>query len=184
MTRLLADGVRLRLRTRGDAAALARAYVRNREHLAPWDPAREPSWFTEQAQRQDTLTRLRAAEAGDGLPLVLVSGTGAEEEVVGVVNVSGTIRGSFQSANLGYWVDAGLAGRGLMTEAVRATCELSRDHLRLHRLQAGTLLHNAASQRVLTRCGFTPIGVAERYLRIAGRWQDHRLFQRILTDED
>jgi ribosomal-protein-alanine N-acetyltransferase len=52
----------------------------------------------------------------------------------------------------------------------------------LHRLQAGTLLHNAASQTVLRRNGFTPIGVAPRYLRIAGRWQDHLLFQ-LLADE-
>jgi ribosomal-protein-alanine N-acetyltransferase len=45
----------------------------------------------------------------------------------------------------------------------------------LHRLQAGTLLHDAASQTVLRRNGFTPIGVTPRYLRIAGRWQDHLL---------
>jgi ribosomal-protein-alanine N-acetyltransferase len=34
---------------------------------------------------------------------------------------------------------------------------------------------------VLRRSGFTPIGVAPRYLRIAGEWQDHLLFQ--LLDE-
>ena len=54
--------------------------------------------------------------------------------------------------------------------------------LGLHRVQAGTLLHNRGSQRVLERNGFTPIGVAPRYLHIAGRWQDHLLFQRLADD--
>jgi [ribosomal protein S5]-alanine N-acetyltransferase len=52
----------------------------------------------------------------------------------------------------------------------------------LHRLRAGTLLHDVASQTVLRRNGFTPIGVAPRYLRIAGRWQDHLLLP-LLADE-
>ena len=47
----------------------------------------------------------------------------------------------------------------------------------LHRLQAGTLLHDAASQQVLRTSGCTPIGVAPRYLCISCRWQDHVLFQ-------
>ena len=47
----------------------------------------------------------------------------------------------------------------------------------LHRLRAGPLLPNAASQRVLRKGGSTPIGVAPRYPCIAGRWQDHVLFQ-------
>jgi ribosomal-protein-alanine N-acetyltransferase len=37
---------------------------------------------------------------------------------------------------------------------------------------------------VLTRAGFERIGVAPSYLHIAGRWQDHVLFQRILHDRD
>ena len=49
-----------------------------------------------------------------------------------------------------------------------------------HRLQAATLQHNAASQKILTRSGFTEIGVAPAYLHIAGSWRDHILFQCIL----
>ena len=50
--------------------------------------------------------------------------------------------------------------------------------LGLHRLEAGTLIDNIASQRVLERNAFARIGVAVRYLRIAGSWQDHFLYQR------
>ncbi len=44
-------------------------------------------------------------------------------------------------------------------------------------MEAGTLVHNLGSQRVLERNGFVRFGLAPQYLRIAGRWQDHVLFQ-------
>jgi ribosomal-protein-alanine N-acetyltransferase len=56
----------------------------------------------------------------------------------------------------------------------------ARDELGLHRLQAATLPHNEASQAVLTRVGFERIGFAPSYLKIAGEWQDHVMFQLIL----
>ena len=52
--------------------------------------------------------------------------------------------------------------------------------LGLHRVEAGTLVHNVASQRVLLRTGFSQYGLAPKFLFIAGDWQDHILFQRIL----
>ncbi|MDQ2699400.1 MAG: GNAT family N-acetyltransferase, partial [Actinomycetota bacterium] len=68
------------------------------------------------------------------------------------------------------------------TSAVAAIVRLARDELGLHRVQAATLTHNAGSQRVLERNGFEHIGFAPSYLKIAGRWQDHDLFQVILHD--
>ncbi len=40
-------------------------------------------------------------------------------------------------------------------------------------------MHNAGSQRVLARNGFSRIGLAPQYLRIAERWQDCVLHQRL-----
>jgi ribosomal-protein-alanine N-acetyltransferase len=68
------------------------------------------------------------------------------------------------------------------TAAVAAVVRIAFSDLGLHRLQADTLVHNTASQRVLARNGFTRIGLAPRSLRIAGRWQDHVLHQ--LLEED
>jgi len=42
---------------------------------------------------------------------------------------------------------------------------------------AGTLVHNVRSQKVLLRNGFVRFGLAPSYLKIAGKWQDHILFQ-------
>ena len=46
-------------------------------------------------------------------------------------------------------------------------------------VEAGTPVDNLASQRVLERDGFERIGLAARYLLIAGEWRGHVLFQRV-----
>lgn len=154
------------------------AYQRNRAHLAPWEPARTADFFTVGAQRDEIVTRLAQFEMGATVPLVLV----ADADIVGRMTLSGIIRGPFQTASLGYWIDAELTGRGLASAVLHATVDFARDELGLHRLDASTLVHNLASQRVLGRAGFEQIGFAPRYLKIAGQWQDHRLFQKILYD--
>lgn len=92
------------------------------------------------------------------------------------------MRGPFQSAGLGYWVDNTYVGRGLASAAVQVIVGTARDVLGLHRIEASTLLHNAGSQRVLLKAGFRQIGMAPRYLQIAGEWQDHNLYQVVLHD--
>jgi ribosomal-protein-alanine N-acetyltransferase len=67
----LADDLVLRLLDAGDAAALAAAYVRNREHLAPWEPVREDAFFTEQGQAADVDAQLASAVSGASVPLTL-----------------------------------------------------------------------------------------------------------------
>ncbi|GAB4084724.1 ribosomal protein S5-alanine N-acetyltransferase [Myceligenerans cantabricum] len=174
----LSDDVVLRDVTIDDAAALAAAYTRNRAHLEPWEPVRPDDFFTETAQERVLDHQLGEAAAGRGLFLALVSG----DEIMGRLNLADIVRGAFQNGHLGYWIDTGLAGRGLMTCAVTVLVDHARDELGLHRLQAGTLPHNKASQAVLTRAGFERFGYAPRYLHVGGQWRDHVLYQQILRE--
>ena len=176
--RKISEDVSMRILRPGDAAALAAAYVRNRDHLAPWEPVRPEEYYTEHWQGADISGRLAAQEIGTGHPFGLFAGG----TLVGRFNLAGIVRGPFQSAGLGYWVDGQYAGRGLASAAVRVLVETARDDLGLHRIEAGTLLHNAGSQRVLLKSGFEKFGMAPRYLQIAGTWQDHNLYQILLHD--
>nr|WP_189085034.1 GNAT family N-acetyltransferase [Agromyces mediolanus] len=182
----LDGGIELRAIAAGDGAALAAAYARNRAHLAPWEPERTPEFFSASVQEREAVASVRRLAEGTAIPLVLVErGDDGDdpggERIVGRVNLSDVVRGVFLNAHLGYWIDAERQGRGLATAAVGGALHFAR-RAGLHRVQAGTLVHNAASQTVLQRNGFTRIGLAPRYLRIAGEWQDHVLFQRLLDD--
>ena len=161
-----------------DAGPLAAAYVRNREHLAPWEPTRPADFFTAAGQQQVVRGQLERMRAGDHAAWVITRG----EEVVGRVVLNNIVRAVFCSASLGYWVDHEHLRRGLARAAVEHACSEARG-LGLHRVEAGTLLHNVASQRVLLGAGFEHVGTARGYLFIAGRWQDHHLYQRLLHDD-
>ena len=173
---VIAEGVVLRPVRASDAEALAAAFQENRSYLAPWEPVRLEEFYTVQGQRDVVERRLVELDSGTALPMVLAQHDG----IVGLLTLSSIVRGAFQNAHVGYWISRTAQGKGLMTAAVAAAVNISQAALGLHRLEAATLVHNTASQRVLEKNGFVAYGTAPDYLRIAGRWQDHRMYQRIL----
>jgi [ribosomal protein S5]-alanine N-acetyltransferase len=165
-----------RLVTLDDVPALAELVRANRDFLAPWEPVRGDDYFTEDGQRALVTAGLERHRLRQSFPHVILGQSG---RVVGRVTLNDIVWGPFQSSHLGYWVSADQNGRGLATAAVRAIIEVAFGELGLHRIQAGTLLYNTGSQRVLERNGFQRFGVAPQYLSIAGQWQDHVLYQLI-----
>ncbi|GAA1293692.1 hypothetical protein Psi02_42760 [Planotetraspora silvatica] len=172
------DEISLRLVTLADAEALRQAYLRNREHLLPWDPDRDEYFYTLDGQADRVRGLLVQQDSGRALPWVFADG----DRIVGTMTLSNIVLGPFRSASLGYWIDADYSGRGLATRGVEFVCRTADEHLGLHRIEASTLIDNVRSQRVLTACGFRLIGTAPDYLHINGAWRENRLFQRILNE--
>lgn len=172
----LAGSVRVRVLRLSDAEGMCAAYQRNRDHLAPWEPVRAEEFFTLGSQSASIASKVSLHIAGSDVPWVLLDGS----LIIGAMTLSSIVRGPFLSAHLGYWVDREYNGRGIGSAAVAYAVDKARTELGLHRLQASTLPHNAASRKILRRSGFEEIGVAPGYLKIAGTWQDHILHQRIL----
>lgn len=102
-------------------------------------------------------------------------------ELVGVVNVSEIVRGTFRSAYLGYYAFTPHARQGLMTEGVALVVAMAFRRLGLHRLEANVQPGNLASRRLVRRLGFRREGYSPRYLKIRGRWRDHERWA-ILAD--
>ena len=158
---------RLRQDDAGELAALLRA---NRDFLAPFEPVRDERFFTPEGQAE------RIAQHGHLFAIL------DDEAIAGTIAISNVLLGALRSANVGYWVDQARNGRGLASGAVAEVAETAFGELELHRLEAGTLVDNVGSQRVLERNRFTRIGIAPRYLHIGGAWRDHVLFQRTVED--
>ena len=169
-----------RLVTTDDVPALAELLRVSRDFLAPWEPVRGDDYFTTEGQLTVISDALVHHERGSTLPHVILDDVG---RVAGRITLSGIVRGPFQSCSVGYWVGVTVTGRGLATAAVRDVLAVAFDELGLHRVQAETVLHNVRSQRVLRRNGFRRIGMAPAYLNIAGRWQDHILYQVTRPDD-
>ena len=165
-----------RLITLDDAPFLAELLRINRDFLAPWEPVRGDDYFTVDGQHVVIGAMLEAHELGTTLPHVILDDSG---RMVGRITLNEIVRGAAQSCSLGYWLAADDNGRGLATAAVRDIMRVAFDELGLHRIQAGTLLHNVRSQRVLERNGFVRFGMAPEFCKIAGEWQDHVMYQRL-----
>ncbi|HEY3595003.1 MAG TPA: GNAT family protein [Polyangiaceae bacterium] len=179
------EGKRLILRApkATDIADLRSLLIRNASHLRPWSPSPPPGTnpvgFTELGR--SIARHRRDWKAGTGFVFVAVLRE-RREPIVGRVALTSVTRGPFQSAQLGYWMDFTHLGRGFMTEAVELVLGFAFEWLSLHRLQAAVMPTNAPSRRILTGRGFREEGLAERYLLIGERWEDHLLYG--LTSED
>jgi ribosomal-protein-alanine N-acetyltransferase len=170
----VAQRVSLRPLAVTDARQLAQLYTQNREFLAPLEPLRPDVFYTFEGQRRHIAQLTDRRTAGTAYPFLIMLGG----KPVGAINLSNVVRGAFQSANVGYWVAQEHNGHGVATRALGLVCERAFTEIGLHRIEAGTLLDNYASQRVIEKNGFVRIGIAPRYLQIAGVWSDHILFQK------
>ena len=175
-------GARVFLRhpTMQDYSAWAELRALSRQHLTPW----EPQWTRDELARSTFRRRLRQyqRELRDDHGYAYLIFSEADAGLLGGLNVSNVRRGVAQAASLGYWMGAAHAGRGLMTETVRAAVQFAFTTLGLHRLEAACLPSNIASARVLEKAGFKHEGRARRYLKINGQWQDHDLFALLHDD--
>jgi ribosomal-protein-alanine N-acetyltransferase len=84
-----------------------------------------------------------------------------------------------RTAVIGYWVAEPFWGRGIATAAVQFICEYAWRTFPLDRLQATVFEWNAASARVLEKCGFTLEGRQRRAVNKDGRVGDLLLFARL-----
>ncbi len=174
------DTVILRSPSMADYAAWSELRGASRAFLAPWEPVWPIDDLTKPAFRRRLRRYQREMQEATGYPFLVFRTE--DLALVGGLTLSHIVRGVTQSCSLGYWMGERHAGRGLMTAAVKAVIPFVFDTLRLHRLEAACLPHNAASIRLLEKAGFTREGYARRYLNIDGRWQDHLLFA-IVSDD-
>jgi ribosomal-protein-alanine N-acetyltransferase len=164
----------------GDYAAWAELRGASRAHLMPW----EPLWAADELTRAAFRRRLRqySDDLLADMSYALFAFRLKDMALLGGITLSNVRRGVAQTASVGYWMGARHAGQGHMSEVMRIAVPFAFERLRLHRLEAACLPHNAASIRVLTKTGFRSEGLARSYLKIDGAWQDHLLFG--LTEDD
>jgi [ribosomal protein S5]-alanine N-acetyltransferase len=136
----------------GHAPAVLAFELANRAYFAASISDRGDEFFDQFSDRHSALLAEQAA--GTCAFYVLVAEDGS---VLGRFNLYDFEDGT---ANLGYRVAQQVAGRGVATAAVRELCRIAAARHGLRTLRAATSDDNAASQKVLTKAGFVPIGPA------------------------
>jgi [ribosomal protein S5]-alanine N-acetyltransferase len=137
----------------GHAPAVLAFELANRAYFATFISDRGDEFYDQFTERFDAL--LAEQEAGICACYVLVGDDGA---VLGRFNLYDLQDGT---AELGYRVAQHVAGRGVATATVRELCRFAAAQHGLRTLRAQTTHDNVASQRVLIKAGFVPVGPAE-----------------------
>lgn len=143
--------------------------VHNKNYLAEWEPLRSEDFYTSQVQQE--ILQDEAAKIREGSLCKFWMFLG--DRIIGSAALSNIVRGAFQSCHLGYKIDEQEQGKGLMTEALEAVVRHAFQDLCLHRIEANIMPRNQASLRVVEKLGFENEGIARKYLKINGKWEDH-----------
>ncbi|RFC77278.1 GNAT family N-acetyltransferase [Streptomyces sp. AcE210] len=136
----------------GHAPAVLAFELANRTYFAASISDRGDDFFDQFADRYNA--SLAEQEAGICAFYVLVAEDGS---VLGRFNLYDLEDGT---ARLGYRVAERVAGRGVATATVRELCRMATAMHGLRTLRAATSHDNVASQKVLAKAGFVPVGPA------------------------
>ncbi|MFD8325414.1 GNAT family N-acetyltransferase [Streptomyces lydicus] len=136
----------------GHAPAVLAFELANRAYFAASVSDRGDDFFDQFTDRYSA--SLAEQEAGICVFYVLVAEDGS---VLGRFNLYDLEDGT---ARLGYRLAERVAGRGVATATVRELCRMARTMHGLRTLRAATSHDNAASQKVLAKAGFVPVGPA------------------------
>lgn len=161
----------LALLTPDNAGLLAAYRVKNRIHLAPWEPAPDAS----QPSLRDSFQQAAQASVQahrDGSALRFIAISRSTQCMVASCSFTNIVRDSFQACYLGYSVDRDCQGQGLMYEVAQTAINYMFDSIGLHRIMANHMPANLRSEKLLRRLGFEREGYARAYLKIAGQWED------------
>jgi ribosomal-protein-alanine N-acetyltransferase len=171
---------RLLLRQLGPGhAATVRDYgLRSKESHAPWDPIRPENYWELPVVAERLHIQLLEADLDRSLCTYL-SAKSAPQHVIGVLNLRNITRGALMSAVIGYGLAPEAVGCGFMSEAIGRIVRIAFEELELHRLEINIVPRNSRSIAVAERCGFAREGLSRRYLKIAGRWEDHVRYAKV-----
>ncbi|UOR12675.1 GNAT family N-acetyltransferase [Halobacillus amylolyticus] len=156
-----------------DAEVLLKLQKDNRDFFEKFSMARDDDFYTFESQKE----RIQVFENNRSEDKDYNFGIFKNDNdcLVGTIALFQVVRGSLQSAFIGYFLDRLHNGKGYTTEAVQLIVRYGFVNLKLHRIEAGVMPHNIGSIRVLEKSGFHKEGIAKKNVKINGKWEDHQV---------
>jgi ribosomal-protein-serine acetyltransferase len=169
------DEVSLELAEEHHAQAIFDLTDRNREHLTPWMP-----WVPGTVTVADSLGFLKFIRGEYAAGRAFHCNVVHNGAIVGGMGLR--IDRANDKAELGYWIDEGHAGRGIVTRAARALTAAAFGSLGLNRVTIRAGVDNVRSRAVPERLGYAFEGVLRAHEKVGERFLDHASYA-VLADE-
>lgn len=164
-----------------DAEALLDLHLRNKEFFQKYSPTFDEDYYTIDKQLKFISDTIKNREKDKQYCFgIFIKENGI---LVGDVNLFHIFRGPLQSCLIGYALDKQFNGKGYTTEAISLAVRYAFDEAKLHRVEAGVMPWNIGSMRALEKVGFNKEGIAQKSVKINGKWEDHQMFS-MLSDNN
>lgn len=149
-------------------------YMRNRDFLEEWEPKQPNDFYTLETQAAHLRGTSREIKEKRALRLwIFKKGDEESSKVIGTIAFNNIVWGAFLSCFLGYKLDKNEINKGYVTEALKKGIEIVFNEYKLHRIEANIMPKNVRSLRVVEKLGFYNEGLAHKYLKINGKWENH-----------
>lgn len=163
------DDIELRLVELRHVDELQAMIERNLDHLRTWMP-----WARESATRTDLVAWVRTSLQRYAEGTAIYAGIWYRQEIAGTVGLD--IEPRQRSAEIGYWLDEAIQGRGVVSRSVRAVVDACFRDLGLHRVEILCAPQNTRSCAVAQRLGFVHEGTLREAERLGERFVDLAIY--------
>ena len=147
-------------------------YLRKKGFIEEWEPIKDLEFYEKEYQENAIDKELEEIKKGNSFRLWIFK-KGEENRIIGSIGFNNIVRGGFLSCFLGYKLDKDEINKGYITEAIKKGIDIMFAEGGLHRIEANIMPKNVRSLRVIEKLGFYNEGLAYKYLRINGKWEDH-----------
>ena len=144
------------------------------EHMT-WEP--HPNVETTREFLNMVLSNYDDPETGIWTWGIVLKETG---RAIGACSIFG--RRQNMRAEIGYWIGRPYWGQGLVPEAVRAMFKVGFEYMGLNRIEARCFPENAASARVMEKCGMTYEGTLREHMLVKGVYTDCKMYSILRRD--
>ena len=146
--------------------------MRNKEFFRRWSPAYEESYFSVWYHKSWLESIEKEMNEGRQIKFGVYQRSNPNR-IIGTVSFSNIIKGVFQSCFLGYRIDEHETKKGFASEAIARGVKYMFEEIKIHRIEANIMPVNTASIRVMEKLEFENEGLAKKYLKVNGIWEDH-----------
>jgi ribosomal-protein-alanine N-acetyltransferase len=164
----------LRTLSKDDAELLLQYELKNRDAFEATSTTRSHQFYTLETQTRIAERCEAALITQEMIRFIVLS---HDHHMIGTVSLNDILwTPNLRSCFLGYSTDLDYQSKGITTQAVALVIDYAFNTLNLHRIEAGVMPTNIASQRVLEKNGFKQEGLCQKNVHINGRWEDHYLY--------
>jgi len=162
----------LKVLDKSSAELVVDYYLRNKLFLEEWESEKSEEFYTKQYQEEQLDNELSNIENKSSFSLWVFKKED-DNRIIGSIGFNNIVRGAFLSCHLGYKLDKDEINNGYMTEAIQKGIDIMFNEFGLHRIEANIMPKNKRSLIVVKKLGFYNEGLAFKYLKINGKWEDH-----------